>query len=178
MDFSFGKKDRTFVVNASVFSRKEKDVFVYNWDNRKFLNVESNKVKGVELGVQYHFNEKVNVGGNFSFAEKDNPATRLRSPKQRANAFLEILPIKNNRINISYQYTSKRNDAYYDSSSFSTKNVELEAFHLFNLNINQKITKSLDTYLNVGNVLNTSYTDVIGYTTKPRNITLGVEYKF
>ena len=118
------------------------------------------------------------VGGNFSFAEKDNPATRLRSPKQRANAFLEILPIKNNRINISYQYTSKRNDAYYDSSSFSTKNVELEAFHLFNLNINQKITKSLDTYLNVGNVLNTSYTDVIGYTTKPRNITLGVEYKF
>jgi vitamin B12 transporter len=178
LDFSFGKKDRTFVVNASVFSRKEKDVFVYNWDNRKFLNVESNKVKGVELGVQYHFNEKVNVGGNFSFAEKDNPATRLRSPKQRANAFLEILPIKNNRINISYQYTSKRNDAYYDSSSFSTKNVELEAFHLFNLNINQKITKSLDTYLNVGNVLNTSYTDVIGYTTKPRNITLGVEYKF
>ena len=178
LDFSFGKKDRTFVVNASVFSRKEKDVFVYNWDNRKFLNVESNKVKGVELGVQYHFNEKVNVGGNFSFAEKDNPATRLRSPKQRANAFLEILPIKNNRINISYQYTSKRNDAYYDSSSFSTKNVELEAFHLFNLNINQKITKSLDTYLNVGNVLNTSYTDVIGFTTKPRNITLGVEYKF
>lgn len=36
----------------------------------KFLNVDSNKVKGVELGVQYHFNEKVNVGGNFSFAEK------------------------------------------------------------------------------------------------------------
>ena len=30
LDFSFGKKDRTFVVNASVFSRKEKDVFVYN----------------------------------------------------------------------------------------------------------------------------------------------------
>ena len=30
LDFSFGKKDRTFVVNASVFSRKNKDVFVYN----------------------------------------------------------------------------------------------------------------------------------------------------
>ena len=29
-------------------------------------------------------------------------------PKQRANAFLEILPIKNNRINISYQFTSKK----------------------------------------------------------------------
>ena len=60
LDFSFGKKDRTFVVNASVFSRKEKDVFMYNIVDfntyaGKFLNVESNKVKGVELGVQYHF---------------------------------------------------------------------------------------------------------------------------
>ena len=51
--------------------------------------------------------KKINVGGNFSFAEKDNPATRLRSPKQKSKCFLEILPIKNNRINISYQYTSK-----------------------------------------------------------------------
>jgi hypothetical protein len=36
----------------------------------------------------------VNFGGNFSFAEKSNVATRLRAPKQRANAFVEVLPLK------------------------------------------------------------------------------------
>jgi vitamin B12 transporter len=48
-----------------------------------------------------------NFGGNFSFAEKSNVATTLRAPKQRANAYLEVLPFKNNRINFSYQYVAK-----------------------------------------------------------------------
>ena len=90
-----------------------------------------------------------NFGGNFSFAEKDNPSTRLRSPKQRANAFVELLPFKNNRINLSYEFVSKRDDAYFDMSSFTTKNVTLDAFHLVNLNINQKINQHLDTYVTV-----------------------------
>ena len=54
----------------------------------------------------------------------------------------------------------------------------LDAFNLFNVNINQKFGKNVEAFVNVSNLFNTSYTDVIGYTTKPRNITLGVEYKF
>ena len=142
------------------------------------MNINENKVKGFELGLQYKLNEKLNLGGNFSFAEKDNPATRLRSPKQRANAFVEILPFLNNRINISYEYISKRNDAYYDSNNYATKYVTLDAINLFNININQKIYKNIEAYLNIGNIFNTSYIDVIGFTTKPRNYSFGIEYKF
>jgi vitamin B12 transporter len=46
------------------------------------------------------------------------------------------------------------------------------------LNVNQKITKKMDAFLNVGNILNTSYIDIVGYKTKPRNYTLGVNYLF
>ena len=183
IDLSVGKKDRSFVVNFSLYQRKEKDVFVYkvlDYTNYtgKYLNIDENKVKGFELGLQYKLNDKLNFGGNFSFAEKDNPATRLRSPKQRANAFVEILPFLNNRINISYEYISKRADAYYDSNNYATKYVTLDATHLFNVNINQKIYKNIEAYLNIGNVFNTSYIDVIGFTTKPRNYSFGIEYKF
>ncbi len=183
IDLSIGKKDRSFVVNFSLYQRKEKDVFIYkvlDYTNYtgKYLNINENKVKGFELGLQYKLNEKLNLGGNFSFAEKDNPATRLRSPKQRANAFVEILPFLNNRINISYEYISKRNDAYYDSNNYATKYVTLDAINLFNININQKIYKNIEAYLNIGNIFNTSYIDVIGFTTKPRNYSFGIEYKF
>ena len=69
-------------------------------------------------------------------------------------------------------------DSFYNSATFSVDNVELESFNLFALNINQKISSNLDAYFNVGNLFNTSYVDVIGYTTKPRNYTVGVNYQF
>ena len=102
----------------------------------------------------------------------------LRQPKQRINSYVEILPFKSTRIYLTHQYVGKRSDAYYDSATYSVKNVENESFNLFNLNVNQKINNKIETYLNVGNLFNTSYVDVVGYTTKPRNYTLGVSYKF
>ena len=183
IDLSIGKKDRSFIVNLSLYERQEKDVFFYQVTDYvnytgKYFNINQNKVKGVEFGLQYKLNEILNIGGNFSFAEKDNPTTRLRSPKQRANAFVEILPFKNNRINVSYEFVSKRDDAYYDNTTFSTKNIALDPINLFNININQKINKNFEAYLNIGNVFNTKYIDVVGFTTKPRNYGLGIEYKF
>ncbi|MCW3159790.1 TonB-dependent receptor plug domain-containing protein [Chryseobacterium oryctis] len=183
IDLSFGKKDRSLNINASFFFRKEKDVFAYmlvdpvNYVSQ-FQNVDQNKVKGFEVGFDYTFNRYAKIGGNFSYVEKDKEATMLRQPKQRINSYLEILPCKSTRISFSHQFVGKRTDAYYDSSIFATKNVEVENFHIFNLNINQKITHKIDTYLNIGNLFNRSYIDVIGYTTKPRNYTLGVSYKF
>jgi vitamin B12 transporter len=55
IDFSIGKKTK-FCDQCKCF-RKERDVFVYNLDNRKFLNVDRNNVKGLELGLKYKINE-------------------------------------------------------------------------------------------------------------------------
>ena len=183
IDLSIGRPDQSFVINASAFLREERDVFAYQTVDfttyaGKFLNVDRNNVRGLEFGLKYKINEMVNFGGNFSFAEKSNVATRLRAPKQRANAFVEVLPFKNSRINIAYQYVSKRDDAYYDSSTYSTQKVVLDAFNLFNVNINQKFGKNVEAFVNVSNLFNTSYVDVIGFKTKPRAFTLGIDYKF
>ena len=183
IDLSIGRPDQSFVINASAFLREERDVFAYQTVDfttyaGKFLNVDRNNVRGIEFGLKYKINEMVNFGGNFSFAEKSNVATRLRAPKQRANAFVEVLPFKNNRINLAYQYVSKRDDAYYDSSTYSTQKVVLDAFNLFNVNINQKFGKNVEAFVNVSNLFNTSYVDVIGFKTKPRAFTLGIDYKF
>lgn len=183
IDFSFGKKDRSLNINASLFLRQEKDVFAYVMVDPKkyvsqFQNVDDNKVKGFELGFDYTINKYVKLGGNFSYVEKDKAATMLRQPKQRVNSYLELLPFNTTRISFSHQFIGKRADAYYDSINFSTKSVDVENFNIFNLNINQKITSKIDAYLNIGNLFNKSYIDVIGYTTKNRNYTLGVSYKF
>jgi vitamin B12 transporter len=183
LDLSLGKKDRSIVFNASVFYRSEEDAFAYEITDfetyaGKFKNVGDNTVKGFDLGFTYKLNEMLNFGGNFSFVEKDKRETMLRQPKQRVNSFLEILPFKTTRVNFSHQFVSKRSDAFYNSETFMVENVDLKGYNLFNLNFNQKINSRIETYLNIGNLFNTSYVDVVGFTTKPRNYTLGVNYQF
>jgi len=183
IDLSIGNNSKTFVVNASLFQRQEKDVFAYQTVDfvtfaGQYLNIDENKAKGFEIGFDYDVNQYVRFGSNFSFVEKDKEATMLRQPKQRINSYVEVKPFKSTRLYINHQFVGKRSDAYYDSLSFSTLNVTNKSFNLFNLNINQKITKKIDAFVNVGNLFNTSYVDIIGYKTRPRNYTVGVSYQF
>ncbi len=183
IDLRFGKKDRSLNFNASFFQREEKDTFAYvTIDPVNFIgqyqNVDDNKVKGFEIGMDYKINKFVKLGGNFSYVEKDKEVTMLRIPKQRINSYLEILPFESSRISFSHLYIGSRADSYYDSETYSVKNVEVEGYHLFNLNINQRITPKFNVFLNIGNLFNTSYTDIVGYTTKPRNYNFGFNYSF
>ena len=177
IDFSFGKKDQSLVINISFYQRKEKDIISWldlgNWTN-EYQNIDENTSKGFEFVIKYKINEIINFGGNFSFNENENQEMTLRQPKQRINSFVELLPLKGSKINLSYTYTSARKDRY----SFPYIYVNNKSFNLFNLNINQKFGKNVEAFVNVSNLFNTSYVDVIGFKTKPRNITLGVEYKF
>ena len=181
IDLSLGSKDRSKLLQISVFQRMEEDVFAYKTNpdyTGNFVNVDENKVKGFEISADYAINKYVKLGGNFSFVEKDEEATTLRVPKQRVNSYVEVSPFTSTRLVLSHHFVSKRTDAYFDYSDYSVKKVDLESFNLFNLNINQKIIKNLDAFANIGNLLNTSYTDVAGYNTKGRNYMVGFNYKF
>ena len=177
IDFSFGKKDQSLVINISFYQRKEKDIISWldlgNWTN-KYQNIDENTSKGFEFVIKYKINEIINFGGNFSFNENENQEMTLRQPKQRINSFVELLPLKGSKINLSYTYTSARKDRY----SFPYIYVNNKSFNLFNLNINQKFGKNVEAFVNVNNLFNTSYVDVIGFKTKPRAFTLGIDYKF
>lgn len=183
IDLSIGNTTRSFVINASLFLRNEKDVFAYQVVDMmtyagQYLNFDENKAKGFELGFNYNISRYIEIGGNYSYVEKDNQATMLRQPKQRVNSYLAVKPFDSTKLYFSHQFVGSREDAYYDASTYATVNVTNKSFNLFNLNVNQKITKKMDAFLNVGNILNTSYIDIVGYKTKPRNYTLGVNYLF
>ncbi len=180
INIDFGKKDRSLNISASIFQRQEKDVFRYVTlpdYTGIFENVDENKVKGVEVSGDYQICKYIKLGTNYSYVEKDHEETMLRQPKVRMNSYIELLPFASTRISLSHMFVGKRPDYFYDAS-FNKVDVIADQFNLFNLNINQKITPEIETYLNIGNLMNTSYVDVVGYTTKERNFTFGVSYKF
>lgn len=180
---SAGKKDRSLNLIASFFQRNEEDAFVYQTVDLttyagQFQNIAENTAKGFEIGLDYQPYQFLRLGGNFSFVEKEDAASMLRQPKQRVNSFLDIKPFKGSSVLINHQFVSSRQDSYYDTESFAVAEVLLEPFHVFNLNISQQITPDFSAYLNIGNLLNENYVDVIGYRVKPRNFTFGINYQF
>ncbi len=180
VDLSIGNRDRSLVFNATAFLTEEKDVFAYvmNPDfTGNFVNVDENRIKGVELGIDYRIIDQVKIGGNYSFVEKEKEATQLRVPKNRINSYVDITPLAGTRIAFSHQFVSKRAD-YYFNENFERVDVSLDAYHLLNLNVNQKLGKSFEVFGNIGNLFNTGYTDVVGFTTKRRNYTAGFSFRF
>ena len=181
MDLTYAEKNNLWKITANLFLRDEKDVFTYvvNPDYTGiFYNVDENSVKGFELGFDYQIISKVRTGANYSFVEKEKEATMLRQPKHKVNAYIEYTPCASTRLFLTHQFVGKRTDAYYDSNDYATKNVEVKGYHLFNLNIHQKISSQFSAFANVGNLFNISYTDVVGYKTKNRNYTVGINYQF
>lgn len=179
LDFAFGKKDRSFVFNANFFQRKEKNAFQYvslPTFMGQFQNIAENSIKGFETSIDYQFNPKIRVGGNFSFVEIENEKSRLRQPKQRANAYVDLQLFKGNRIHLNYQFVARRSDFYYQG--WTRKDVTNPDFSLVGLNINQKFNKNVEAYVNINNILDRKYVDVIGYTTKPINFSFGMNYNF
>lgn len=181
--FSAGRKDESIILKTSFFIRNEKNGFAYTPSDGDpyvgiFRNIAENTVKGFEVETRYRVHEKLRLGSNFSFVEKKNPESMLRQPRQKWNNHVELTVFPSNRITVSHHYVSSRSDAFYDSADFSVKNVELPPYHLFNLNISQGFGKNFRTHLNIGNLFNTPYTDITGFTSRPRNFMAGAQYQF
>lgn len=180
VDLAFGNKNDNYSVEVSLFQRKEKDIMVFAYlpdYSSQYQNLDEGKAKGFDVSAHYRFRKTINIGGNFSYVERDQEAAMLRIPKQRANAFLEVQPFKKTAATLSYQFVGKRKDYYYDAN-FVRQDVVLKSFGLFNLNVNQKIADRFEAFANIGNLFNVSYVDVVGYNTKRRNYTIGFSYRF
>ena len=102
----------------------------------------------------------------------------LRIPNQRWNNSLFLKFFKGNTISILHQFVSAKEDAFFDNQTFTTKYVNNDAYHLFTVFAQQKISKDFVVSISLKNIFNTNFTDIIGYNIAERNYTLGVEWNF
>ncbi|MDB4121467.1 TonB-dependent receptor, partial [bacterium] len=92
-------------------------------------------------------------------------------PKHKTNASLGYDFSKTTYASLNYQFVGSRTDTNF--STFS--NEELSSYSLIDLYFSHKlINNKLKLFANVTNVLNEDYFEILGYTTRGRNISLGL----
>lgn len=157
-----------FRINALYFNRKEENTIVYTSNYENATN--SATVQGFEVEAELNVIKKLSINANYTFTElKDG--VRLRIPKHKANASLGYNFCKNTYASLNYQFVGSRTD-----TDFSTyQNVELDSFSLIDLYFSQKLIKNkVKLFASVTNLFNEDYFEILGYTTKGRNVNLGL----
>ncbi len=157
-----------FRINGVYFNRKEANTIIYT---SAYENATTDAtVHGFELEAQVDVVKDLSISTNYTFTElKDG--VRLRIPKHKANASLGYDFSKTTYASLNYQFVGSRTDTNF--STFS--NEELSSYSLIDLYFSHKlINNKLKLFANVTNVLNEDYFEILGYTTRGRNISLGL----
>jgi vitamin B12 transporter len=170
--------------NAVWFEREETDPIDFvsifdtngNYVRGEYQNlVSERKVYGLEFNVDHKLNEKLSLAANFTSTDTDKPKSFYKIPKTKYGFSLNAIPFANALVTLKYNFTGDRTT--FDFSKFSE--VELKHYSLLDVFISYGLLKNaLTIYGGVNNLLDEKFIAQYGYTTRGRNASAGIRYKF
>ncbi len=158
-------------ISALYFDRNEKNTIGFD-QNFISINVSDEiNVNGFETEISWKPITSFSVNANYTFTERKGD-NAIRIPKHKLNIFAMYQFSEKTDVSLSYSYTGERLDT--DFSNFPFTDVSLDAFSLLGVYLQHQITPDrLSVFLNIDNLLNEDYVEVIGFTTRGRNLSLG-----
>ena len=175
LEFQFSDRLR---FNAVYFDRKEESRINYitidpDTFESQYRNISDDvNLSGVEVELRAIPISNFELTANYTFTDSKS-GLALRIPKNKVNASMGYLLNEKSYFSLSYQYVSKRLDT--DFTTFS--NVDLESFGLLNFYFKQEVCDQFSIFASVDNFLNEDYVEILNYTTKGRNIRLGMHLR-
>jgi vitamin B12 transporter len=166
-EYAIADKLRT---SALYFDREEKD-FVF-FDNARFQydNAENTiRARGMEVELKWQATNSVAVEANYTFTERTGD-NAIRIPKHKVNTSVGYQINDRWYATLTYGYTGARLDT--DFGTF--EEVDLDPFGLLGFYASfDVIPDKFSVFINGDNLLNKSFTEVIGFNTRGRNIRMG-----
>ncbi|EHB90454.1 TonB-dependent receptor plug domain-containing protein [Aggregatibacter aphrophilus] len=183
--FLFETDDNRHSFDVTYFARNVKnaissEVINFTTYTSRAVNLEGkSKVKGVEVAYNSKITDALSAYANYTYTQtRDSKGAELaRRPKHLANAGLAYQITEKLGSDVNLSYTGKRMDTYY-SPTYSTHKVKLPSYTLANLGVNYKVADSLTIYVNLNNVFNKKYENVLGYGQDGRHVYVGLRGSF
>ncbi len=179
-------------VRLSAFQRNLSDVIFYSYNSATFQSKYINLNTQSDHGFEVEVSEKISPSFTFQafYAFVDGQVTDRSGIKDTSYHNLFRRPKHSFGITIGYQATPKffiqanlktfsnRSDLYFNSATFVTENVNLNAYALLNLYLEYKLFKDkVKLFVDAKNLLNQDYMEVYGYNTLKFNVMSGLNFR-
>jgi len=163
-------------VSSLYFNRKEENFVFYDNVVSMYKNARNTiDAQGMEVALNWKLSNKWNVRSNYTFTERSGD-NAIRIPKHKINAVVGFDFTKDFTMSLSYALTGERSDT--DFSDFPFVDVPLKSFSLVDLYFGYHIIPDkIFAFINANNLMNTEYTEVLGFTTRGRNLRMGFQLK-
>ncbi len=162
--------DKQLRASLLYFNRKEEG-FVF-FDSAEFLYRNASgtiRAQGVEVEGMWEPLQWLRVEANYTFTER-NGDNAIRIPRHKVNADVGLELAEGTYGALQYAYTGTRTDT--DFNTFT--DVSLDAFSLLHLYVSrQLIPGKMTVFFRAENLLNTRYTEILGFSTRGRNLRIG-----
>ncbi|MBR9847370.1 MAG: TonB-dependent receptor [Algicola sp.] len=129
--------------------------------------------RGVEFVADLKLTKhlKFLVNGTYTKVEED---LNLRIPEIKVNAALNYQLNETTFMSLNYQYSDNREDSFFNNTTFMSETVNLKSFSLIDFYISHKIVNNhMTIFMNMTNILNEDYEELLGYSTRGRNVNIG-----
>lgn len=150
------------------FNRNEKNRIGFD-ENFISANITDEiDASGIETELSWNPTEDLDVDFNYAYTKRvgDNA---IRIPTHKVNASFGYSFSDSTFASLTYQYTGDR----FDTDFRTFEDVALEPFSLVNLYAEHQLCTNFKLFINANNLLNEDFVEVIGFSTRGRNITAG-----
>ncbi len=153
-------------LDATAFRNRYKNLIDYSFVTWSYLNVGKARSSGVELGATLRPRDDLWFRASFTRTSTEDETTGqalLRRPKNKAALEANYRILKGTNLNLSALYVGPRADV--DATSWPATRVKLQSYVLVNLAVTHDVTKNLQVFGRIENLLNERYEEVKGYGT-------------
>ena len=179
-------KTNPIFARAVYYNRTIDNGIDYNYIDYNFFNYIQQKVNGLELELNWKFNEKNNISLNYTLMNgqetNQNRVTTtdtitynylLKRPKNTAGIQWSYEASPKLSLSIAARYISKR----YDVGGYAAEDVSLKSYTLLNAHIQYKFSKHIVLYADAQNIGNVAFQEINGYNAMGRMLMLGFRVK-
>ncbi len=184
-------KDKKSDIRILHFDRHIKDVIYFESLSKvpygRYINFDRQHDYGWEVEGKTQIG-KVNLWANVTIlqgaittqiAKKDTSFNNLfRRPESTFNLGLGYQVTENMYVSANLRSIGKRIDRFYNSATFKTESVTLNAYSTFDFYLEYKFSRRIKSYFDLKNLTDTQYFDIYGYNSRRFNFMAGVNITF
>jgi len=154
------------------------DPVTYTYSYKNIAKAES---EGVELTASYQPLDELIFHAAYTYTQTKDRTTGeelTRRPKIKLSGDINYRYLGKGNLNLGFIYVGTRNDLSFDPITYTSQTVKLKAYLLVNLAASYDITKNLQLFGRIDNLLDKSYEEVLGYGTPGISAYGGVKVSF
>lgn len=174
--------DDRWRMGVTYFNERLTDEIVTTFDPGSFLATADNlsgrsRREGVEATLVADLTAALSVTGSYTFVDATQPdaSAEIRRPRHMAAAAVDYRLLAGRAgVNVNLSYTGAQRDTIFPPPTYAPETVTLDDYLLVTLTGRFALTRRLDVYLRADNLLDETYTEVVGYRSPGRSVHVGL----